>query len=166
MASLGRFMYVTFELVYNNIYRNKTLFNSCERLLLGTLISGQKSSRISDLSFGLFSDLIHGIMENGLRHTSGPVHAKHPLHILMTTTLLFQVFSVIFILKIQTNFSSNFFFSNNGYPTKWAAVQEVMSFPPFLFLVRSWPSQFSPTRIRTSRKSFSPESKTLQRSEV
>ena len=37
------------------------------------------SSRISDLRFGLLSDLIHVITENGLRHASGPVHAKHPI---------------------------------------------------------------------------------------
>ena len=67
------------DLYNNNIYQNKTLFNSCERLLLGTLILDIRSIRISDLSFGPLSDLIHGITENGLRHASGPVHAKHTI---------------------------------------------------------------------------------------
>ena len=38
-----------------------------------------RSSRTSDLRFGLLSDLIHGITENGLRHASGPVHNKQPI---------------------------------------------------------------------------------------
>ena len=71
----------------NNNYPIKTLFNSCERLLLGTLILDIRSSRISDLSFGPLSDLIHGITENGLRHASGPVHTNNPsvTHIVMVT---------------------------------------------------------------------------------
>ena len=52
-------------------------FNSCERLLLRTLILDIRKIGIADLSFGHLSDLIQGIMENGLRHASGPVHAKH-----------------------------------------------------------------------------------------
>ena len=62
----------------------KPLFNSCERLLLGTLILDIRSSRISDLSFGPLSDLINGITENGLRHTSGPVHAQHSIRYIGT----------------------------------------------------------------------------------
>ena len=38
-----------------------------------------RSIRITDLSFGPLSDLIHDKTEKGLRHASGPVHAKHTI---------------------------------------------------------------------------------------
>ena len=62
----------------------KTLFNSCERFLLGTLILDIRSIRISDLSYEPLSDLNHGITESGLRHASGPVNAKLPIRYLHT----------------------------------------------------------------------------------
>ena len=42
------------------------------------IIKRCQAHKTSDLSFGPLSDLIHDITENGLRHASGPVHAKHP----------------------------------------------------------------------------------------
>ena len=59
----------------NNNYPIKTLFNSCERLLLGTLILDKRNIGVADLSFEHLSDLIHGITEYGLRPASGLVHA-------------------------------------------------------------------------------------------
>ena len=66
-----------FKLRYGVYLRNyciKTLFNSCERLLLGTLILDKRNIGTTDLRSGHLSDLIHGITENGLRQASGPVH--------------------------------------------------------------------------------------------
>ena len=55
----------------------KTLFNSCERLLLGTLILEIKAGDRNHKS-----DLIQYQTGNGLRHASGPVRLTNvtPLH--------------------------------------------------------------------------------------
>ena len=37
------------------------------------------------LCYDLYSDLIHYITENGLRHASGPVHTKHPIPYIYTS---------------------------------------------------------------------------------
>ena len=59
-------------------------FRHCaQSTLLGqldySLFLDKRNIGVADLSFEHLSDLIHGITENGLRHASGPVHAKHPI---------------------------------------------------------------------------------------
>ena len=59
----------------NNNNYNKTLSNSCERLLLGTSIWAQKLE-IEASDRNIKSDLIHYQAGNGLRHACGPVQSN------------------------------------------------------------------------------------------
>ena len=61
------------------------LFNSRERLLLGTLILDKRNIGVADHSFEHLSDLIHSITENGHRRASGPVHTQHPIRYINVT---------------------------------------------------------------------------------
>ena len=67
------------EIRYIVYHQYKNIVNSCERLLLGTLILDIKH-RDNKPQIGTHKfDFIYYLMENGLRHASGPVHAKHPI---------------------------------------------------------------------------------------
>ena len=57
--------------------QNNIFFNSCERLLLGTLILDIKAGD-RNLRSDHKSDLIQHQTGNGLRHASGPVRSNLP----------------------------------------------------------------------------------------
>ena len=79
------------------------LFNSCERLLLGTFISGQlhwnRKPQIGTNSLTLSTT----ITENGLRHASDPVHAKHPICYMYCLFFEDATASVKWTIKISFN---------------------------------------------------------------
>ena len=73
------------------------LFNSCERLLLGTLIWTQKLE-IEASDQNTQSDLIHHQTGNGLRHARGPIQSKH------STRYMYELVLLYFIFEISSNF--------------------------------------------------------------